>query len=455
MQRRDFIGWLASSAPLSAAVLSACGGGSDDNDDTDNPPETPQPNRYAAEWLVADPQAAGAFPPALDEVERIDEFLNAWGIAIRPAGAGGHFWVAAGGYSFQFVGDVRASSDSSLRILFQDALALVKVPGAGVPDGETEVTDTTKFIGFTTGVAFNGAPLDSGQFLVRDQPVEVGGRTELLTGSARFVFATDSGVISGWTERDADTGAIVRQDGPAMPMIDLSASGSQFFGLAVKTGSWDELWAADFGSQPQIRAWDSQWRPLDLAARGAFANPFIEGRTQARPGDYVPFNIQVLRWGGRDCAIVAYAKSQPDPADPTRFLAGEEDAIAADQEGDRPDRGRVAIFDLEGRLLQRIEDDGRLNAPWGLAVAPDSGFGRLSGALLVGNFGGRGRIAAYDDEGRFLDFLRGSDNEPFAVPGLWGLQFGNGASLGDANALYLAAGPGDETQGVFGVLRPA
>ena len=36
-----------------------------------------------------------------------------------------------------------------------------------------------------------------------------------------------------------------------------------------------------------------------------------------------------------------------------------------------------------------------------------------------------------------------------------GLQFGNGASLGDANALYFAAGPEDEKDGLFGVLRLA
>jgi MYXO-CTERM domain-containing protein len=33
---------------------------------------------------------------------------------------------------------------------------------------------------------------------------------------------------------------------------------------------------------------------------------------------------------------------------------------------------------------------------------------------------------------------------------LWGLQFGNGVSLGEANRLYFAAGPEDETAGLFG-----
>jgi hypothetical protein len=38
---------------------------------------------------------------------------------------------------------------------------------------------------------------------------------------------------------------------------------------------------------------------------------------------------------------------------------------------------------------------------------------------------------------------------------LWGLQFGNGVSLGDSNALYVAAGPEDEKDGLFGSLRVA
>jgi len=36
---------------------------------------------------------------------------------------------------------------------------------------------------------------------------------------------------------------------------------------------------------------------------------------------------------------------------------------------------------------------------------------------------------------------------------IWGLLFGNGESLGDSNALYFAAGPNDEKDGVFGSLR--
>lgn len=43
-----------------------------------------------------------------------------------------------------------------------------------------------------------------------------------------------------------------------------------------------------------------------------------------------------------------------------------------------------------------------------------------------------------------------SPGHPVVIEGLWGLAFGNGATAGDANALYFAAGPDDETHGLFG-----
>ncbi len=87
--------------------------------------------------------------------------------------------------------------DASLRTLFQDALTLVRIPGAGVPESEADVANTELFTGLATGVVFNGAEVTSDKFVVRDQRVNVDGVEQILEGSARFVFATDSGVISG------------------------------------------------------------------------------------------------------------------------------------------------------------------------------------------------------------------------------------------------------------------
>ena len=73
---------------------------------------------YMQTNLVASTDAYGAsiVDPSL---------INAWGIAIRPAGLGGHFWVESngGGTTNQFIGD------GGRRPLFADDLRLVTVPG--------------------------------------------------------------------------------------------------------------------------------------------------------------------------------------------------------------------------------------------------------------------------------------------------------------------------------------
>ncbi len=425
MKRRSFHQVVGA---LPIAWVAGCGGG--------NPSPT---NQYRLTNLVADSGSASKVKPAVTGVSKPEQFINAWGIAIRPAGAGGHFWVTAGKYSYQFVGDVGTSSDPALRALHQDGLKLVEIPGT--EDG-----------GFSTGTVFNGAALNSNKFWVSNQLAQVDGKTVSLSGSARFLFATDTGVISGWTERNpASLSTPIRVDGPAVAMVDDSANQAAFFGIAIRPDNWSTLWAADFGANPRLRQYNDQWQEVPLQG---FRNPFATGANGAtRPGDYVPFNVQVLSVAGVERVFVAYAKSQVDPDSPGQFLAGEEDARDALQEGATPDRGKVVMFSLDGVLLKTF-DDRRLNAPWGLVIAPPN-FGALSNMLLVGNFGGSGRIAAYHlDSGRFAEWLADADKQPIAIPGLWGLQFGNGASLGDSNALYFAAGPGDETQGLFGSLRP-
>jgi uncharacterized protein (TIGR03118 family) len=387
-----------------------------------------------------------------------NDMIDAWGIAIRPAGAGGHFWVAAGGKSYQFVGDVTASATPALRTLFQDGLKEVTVPGA-------DALITSESIGKTTGTAFNGAPITSDNFRITAQTASVNqGDTVRFDGSARFVFVTDSGKISGWTDRAAD-GSTVRVDGPTQLVFDGTSQGMSFFGVAFKTDTWDAMWAADFGIDPQIRQFNKTWQ---LVPTLGFANPFANGAmrdparpeagNKARPGDPVPFNIQVL--DGR--VFVAYCISQVLRNEQGfivsagQFFASEEDSLDAageDKAGGFPNKGKLVEYTLSGELVRIYDDLGRLNAPWGIAIAPPN-FGRLSNMLLVGNFGGAGKIAAFNQStGRFIDFVRDDAGEAVAITGLWGLIFGNGASLGDANALYFAAGPEDEAAGLFGSLR--
>jgi uncharacterized protein (TIGR03118 family) len=112
------------------------------------------------------------------------------------------------------------------------------------------------------------------------------------------------------------------------------------------------------------------------------------------------------------------------------------------------------VFDTSGHLLQRLIKGNHLSAPWGIALAP-ANFGTFSNSLIVGNFG-NGQIQAFDPTGgTFLGQLKDENGKPITIDSLWGITFGNGGSGGDRNALYFAAGPDDETHGLFGSLRVA
>jgi uncharacterized protein (TIGR03118 family) len=386
----------------------------------------------------------------------IPEMVNAWGIAIRPKGAGGHFWVAAGNASYEFVGDVSASGDQQMRELHQDPLKAVTIPGT---DTSTEKTS----IGKTTGVIFNGADINSDTFVVTNQPAQVDGRTVMIGGSARFIFATDSGRITAWGERGPD-GKVVRVNGPSQEMFNGDPQGMKFYGVALKQGSYDTLWAADFGTDPQIRQFDKNWK---LVPTQGFANPFATGDPvdpadpakgkKTKPGDPVPWNITTV--GDRIFVsyVISKAPDKPEPGGPA-FDAGEEDSLNTEQEKaaeGRPNKGKLAEFTNVGALVRVFEDDGKLNAPWGVAVAPTS-FGPMGGKILVGNFGGAGRISAFDDAtGKFVDYLHDEQGVPIGIDGLWNILFGNGESLGDANTLYFAAGPAEEKEALFGKLQVA
>ena len=328
--------------------------------------------------------------------------INAWGIAIRPAGLGGHFWVTANGtgQSTQWVGDVGGFA------LYQDELRVVSVPGPvtgpGVTPSQPMVTPGTP-----TGVAFNGGD----KFRIT--------QGSIVDSPARFLFATDNGVISGWTERKNADGSFDRPFN-AKTVIDASGAGVQFFGLGLDEKG-GRLYAANFGSNPGMMVYDSAFN--DISGRAGFTNPFVAD-------GYQPFNVQTIG----DSAFVAYAKWG---------TSGEEEA------GDG--FGRIAEFAFDGTLTRVWGDGSGLNAPWGVAFAPAS-FGEFSGHLLISNFGD-GTIAAYDPTTHaFAGKLRDANGNVIAIEGIWGLQFGNGASLGEANRLYFAAGPEDETAGLFGHL---
>ncbi len=359
------------------------------------------------------------------------KMINAWGIAIRPKGAGGHFWVTAKNASLEYVGDVKNAPDEKLRALHQDNLKIITLPVGGKDN-------------FATGVVFSDSKTD---FIITQN---IKG-AEPVTAPAKFLFASDGGVISAWTERKKEDGTFDRAD-VANTVIDQSKDGAQFFGLAI-SHDYSRIYAADFGEAPAIKVFDGKFQSVDMR----FDMPFDDNKNgKVDPGEYAPFNIQALTTPGGDHHIfVAYAKTQPCPAAEVKKGTCKEGALfVGEEDTDKPGQGRVAEFTESGALVTAWKDGGKLSAPWGMAFAP-ADFGALSNTLLVGNFGD-GTIAGYDAKTHeFIDVMRNEKGKPIAIDKIWGILFGNGESLGDANALYFAAGPNDENDGLFGVLRPA
>jgi uncharacterized protein (TIGR03118 family) len=359
------------------------------------------------------------------------KLINGWGIAIRPAGAGGHFWVTGADISFEYVGDVRNSPDEKLRTLHQDKLAEITLPVGG--DDK-----------FATGVVFS----DSKENFVINQTPTTGAP---ISAPAKFLFASDGGVISAWTERKKEDASFDRPL-EATPVIDQSKEGAQFFGLAINA-AYNRLYAANFGANPDIKVFDGKFKP----AKVTFDMPFDENKNgKVDAGEYAPFNIQGLKTPkGEQHIFVTYAKTQSCPTEEvTKGSCKANEIFAGEEDTSKAGYGRVAEFTEDGKLVAVWNDGGKLSAPWGIAYTP-ADFGALSNTLLVGNFGD-GTIAAYDaTTHNFVDNVKSKDGKPLVIDKIWGILFGNGESLGDKNALYFAAGPDDEKDGLFGAIRMA
>ena len=251
-----------------------------------------------------------------------------------------------------------------------------------------------------TGIVFSAS---------QDFQVSQGG----VAGASRFVFAGEAGTIAGWAPNVNLTNAITVFDG--------ATAGKIYKGLALgSVAGAGRLFAPDFHNGA-IDVFDANFAPIAVA--GGFVDATL-------PAGYAPFGIQVIG----SLVYVAYAK---------------QDAAKEDEEAGAG-LGIVNTFDLSGNLVKRlIPAGGKLNAPWGMAMAP-ANFGVFSNALLVGNFGD-GRINAYDPtSGASLGTLSTPAGTPIAIDGLWGIAFGNGINGQPVNTLFFAAGPVDETHGVYG-----
>lgn len=276
--------------------------------------------------------------------------------------------------------------------------------GAKVPTVIVDIAGTAgPRTGEPTGLVFNGVASD---FVITG--------SSGATSNARFIFASLDGTVSAW---NGGSSSVIKYT---------SDHGSSYTGLAIgKVGSAQFLFAADFANG-HVDVLDSTFTFQDWG--DAFTDPNL-------PADYAPFGIQTLNGE----VYIAYALRGDD---------GDEVHGAG--------LGIVSVFGTDGSFHGRVATGGDLNAPWGLAWAP-GGWERFGDHLLVGNFGD-GRINGYratDSGWEARGHLKDADHHPIVIDGLWGIGFGNDAAAGPKTSLYFAAGPEDETRGLFGSITAA
>ncbi|MBC7850997.1 MAG: TIGR03118 family protein [Chitinophagaceae bacterium] len=229
--------------------------------------------------------------------------------------------------------------------------------------------------------------------------------------AARFLFVNLDGVISGWNPAAGGNALLIKNNvGQAV-----------YVGLALATHNGQNFLYAANALKGSIDVFD---RTFAAVTSMTFTDPNL-------PAGYVPFNIRLLG----DKLFVMYTKVGAD-------------GRAVKEVGN----GIVNVFSTAGVHLKRFTTAGKLNAPWGVALASSSFFSGEGAqpAILVGNFGD-GKINAYTLEGKFINQLK-VNNKIVAIDGLWEISFPPATSTIDPNRLYFAAGPNDEQDGLFGYL---
>jgi uncharacterized protein (TIGR03118 family) len=360
--------------------------------------------------------------------------VNPWGIT---EGGGGPFWISDNNAGVSTLYNVPGASNTAVSI----NPLVVSIPTPGDPLGAS---------GAPTGTVFNIDGGATGGFTVSG--IDKSGNP--ITGSARFLFATEDGTLVGWNPAvnpkgfdpaKAGTFGIIAVDNSGNNFTQpnpAQQTGAVYKGLATASGATPGapifasdpntttvLYAANFRSG-KVEVYDTNFKSVTLSA-GAFADPKL-------PAGFAPFNVQVLD----DKVYVTYAKR---------------DANKHDDVGGRGN-GFIDVFNLDGTPglpggTERLVSRGPLDSPWGLAIAPSS-FGTVANDLLVGNFKS-GFIDIFNPTtGKFLGILNDPESEPIHIDHLWALRVGGGGSGGDANTVYFTAGLDNEMHGLFGSLTP-
>jgi uncharacterized protein (TIGR03118 family) len=261
--------------------------------------------------------------------------------------------------------------------------------------------------------------------------VTTGGASGMLLSNnakASFLFSTLDGAIYGWDNALGQNGAVT------LVAINNASAGASYPGLALLNvnATTSYLLAPNFGTANKIEVYDQTFKPAKLS--GSFTDPNL-------PANYGPWSIHILN----NQIWVAYAlRPAAAPFFPTTGAGN----------------GLVDVFDLNGNFVARAVTGGNLNAPWGVAFAPSTGFGIFSGDLLIGNFGD-GKINVYDPKSyAFLGQLMDSTGKSLVYASLWDLLTGGTpvsnsttpSSGGSTSNVYFTAGLTNESHGLFATI---
>jgi uncharacterized protein (TIGR03118 family) len=241
-------------------------------------------------------------------------------------------------------------------------------------------------------------------------------------GSATFIFGTLDGTIAAWNSKTPQAVTVA------------SAAHAVYTGIVIDKNATGTFLLAANRAGGTVDVYDTNFSATHLA--GSFSDPSL-------PAGFTPFGVHLIA----NNVYVTYGQINSQ---------GKEVAGAG--------LGYINQFDMNGNFVKRAISQGNLNAPWGMALAPQ-GFGSLGGSLLVGNFGD-GVINAYDPTTFALKGqVTNSSGQPVTNSGLWEIVFGAGtstgttaANAGDPNTLYFAAGINSGQGGLFGsvgVAQPA
>jgi uncharacterized protein (TIGR03118 family) len=378
-------------ALVASVVLSACGGSSSGSAEQSTAAQSAAARPGVTEanggqYVQRNLVSDGAIP-----AEHTDpNLVNAWGITFRGTSP---WWVSDNG--------------TGVTTLYN---------GEGVAQFPPPVSPSPLVVNVIGAGGALAAPTGNVSNTGSGFVVSAGG----ASGPAFFLFASEDGTISGWNPNVPPPVGPATLSTVTEVVVDHSSpdplGGAVYKGLTIAD---NQLYATDFRGA-KVDVFDASF--ATVTTTGGFADPNI-------PSGYAPFGIRAINGS----IFVTYALQDDKKHDD---VAGKH-------------HGFINEFTTDGVLIRRFASRGKLDSPWGLALAPDSGFGRFSGSLLVGNFG-NGHIIGFNTDGTGNGaFLTGKGGR-ITIDGLWGLSFGNDAAAGPSTTLFFAAGPNGESDGLFG-----